>query len=251
MQCVVESCVQDVEIVVTMSDDLFAKALENPDQDLQLELPKDDVDLALLGDDAGDAKAVEGSSSDSSDSESSGSEDASDEQEAGDEDVDENEDGDEDEDEDEDPSSAGPIISKNEILEETVPDLPEDYEISEKTIITPIGVLKSAFENNIIIHATLSGEKRVLKEGSIFCLEDRTLIGLLAEVFGPLQNPFYRIRLPDSKKDLFADLKARLGEKAYIVTPDAHWIDTFELKRNRGTDAVSYTHLDVYKRQVL
>lgn len=83
----------------------------------------------------------------------------------------------------------------------------------------------------------MSGEKRVLKEGSIFCLEDRTLIGMLTEVFGPLQNPFYRIKLPDSKKNLFDELKVRLGEKAFIVTPDAHWIDTFELKRNKGTDA--------------
>lgn len=204
-----------------MSDDLFSKALENPDQDLNVELPKDDVDLGLLGDGGNERKTDEpvadaerstglgsGSSesesdscSDSdSDSGSSGSEDDSADQDV--EGEDEGGDAIENEDEDEDASPSGPILSKNEILEETVPELPEDYEISEKTIITPIGVLKSAFENNIIIHATMSGEKRVLKEGSIFCLEDRTLIGMLTEVFGPLQNPFYRIKLPDSKKKL-------------------------------------------------
>ncbi|EJT41479.1 NAF1-like protein [Saccharomyces kudriavzevii IFO 1802] len=227
-----------------MSDDLFSKALENPDQDLNLRLPRDDVDLGLLGDGVreseddeavADAAKADGASSGSSDcdsdSDSSDSEDDSDGQKAEDEDAIENED------EDEDLSPSGPIISKNEVLEEAVPELPEDYEISEKTIITPVGVLKSAFENNIIIHATLSGEKRVLKEGSIFCLEDRTLIGMLAEVFGPLQNPFYRVKLADSKKALFNELKARLGEKACIVTPDAHWIDTFELRRIKGTDA--------------
>ncbi|CAI4035987.1 hypothetical protein SMKI_14G1980 [Saccharomyces mikatae IFO 1815] len=223
-----------------MGDDLFSKALENPDQDLNLELPKDDVDLGLLGDGGDDGKndeaAVDAARLAGSSSESSGgSSDADSDSDSADQDTDE--DTIENENEDEDASPSGPIISKNEIIEETVPELPEDYEISERTTITPIGVLKSAFENNIIIHAMLSGEKRVLKEGSIFCLEDRTLIGMLTEVFGPLQNPFYRIKLPDSKGDLFNELKARLGEKACIVTPDAHWIDTFELKRNKGTDA--------------
>lgn len=42
-----------------MSDDLFSKALENPDQDLNVELPKDDVDLGLLGDGGNERKTDE------------------------------------------------------------------------------------------------------------------------------------------------------------------------------------------------
>lgn len=142
-----------------------------------------------------------------------------------------------DEDDEEEPSPQGPIKSKNEIEEEPVPEVPAGFEINEKTAIEEIGVVKSAFDFNIIVHALGSAERRVLKEGSILCLGDRTILGPLCEVFGPLQRPFYRVSFPKEKADYFDQIKERVSEKVYYVSPAAHWLDTFEIKKIRGTDA--------------
>lgn len=166
------------------------------------------------------------SSSDSSDSEA---------------DTDENIDEEEQEEEDDDePNSNEPIKSKNEILDDKIIEVPEDYKIDEKTNIAEIGIIKSVFESNVIVEGITSGEKRVLKDGSIFCLENREVIGTLSEVFGQLQRPFYRVGISpvnESKNEVTAKVKGSIGTKIFIVVPDAHWIDTFELKRIKGTDA--------------
>lgn len=133
-----------------------------------------------------------------------------------------------------------PIRSKNEIVEEQIIEVPENYKIDDKTKISEIGIIKSVFESNVIVQGTISGEKRVLKEGSIFCLENREVVGTLSEVFGQLQNPFYKVGISpvnETKSELIEKIKEMVGEKIFIVVPDAYWIDTFELKRVKGTDA--------------
>ena len=141
---------------------------------------------------------------------------------------------------DEEPAATGPIRSVHELVEEPVPVVPEDFIIDEKATINEIGTIKSAFEHNIIITASLSGEQRVLKEGSILCLQEKTLVGPVCEVFGPLQAPFYRVSF-DKDKEIsstrFNDLKTKVGAKIFYVTPEARWVDTFELKQIKGTDA--------------
>lgn len=213
------------------SEDLFSEALKGTEEVAQLPLPNDDVDTGVLSSSSSDSEEVEGKTERSSSSE----EDSDDQSE---------EDSDDqgtkvalEEEDDEEISPEGAIRSKHEIEQEPIPDLPEDYEIDPNAVITEIGVIKSAFENNIIIHTVSSGERRVLKEGAILCLQDRTIIGTLCEVFGKLDNPFYRVTLPASRQAQFDKLKNHLGEKAHIVVPEAHWVDTFELRRMKGTDA--------------
>lgn len=186
------------------------------------------------------ANKADGSSSeyDSSSSESDGDEDDSSESD-GEADEDEQIDGVAEE-EDEEPNSNEPIRSKNEITDDKIIEVPEDYKVDEKTNITEIGIIKSVFESNVIVQGITSGEKRVLKDGSIFCLENREVVGTLSEVFGQLQHPFYRVGISpvnESKNEIIAKVKELIGSKIFIVVPDAHWIDTFELKRIKGTDA--------------
>ncbi|CCK72000.1 RNA-binding snoRNP assembly protein KNAG_0I02150 [Huiozyma naganishii CBS 8797] len=180
--------------------------------------------------------SVDAASSADSDSSSSGSDSGSESGTGSDADGAEEEDVPLDEEEDE-ADGVAPIRSKHEIAEEPVEEIPENYKIDENTSILEIGAIKSILDSNIIIHGALSGEKRVLKEGSILCLGDRNVIGSLTEVFGQLHNPYYRVRIPAEKKELLESLGGKIGEKAYIVVPDAHWVDTFELKRMKGTDA--------------
>lgn len=215
------------------SEDLFSKALENPAESLGVELPQDDVDIGIVetSDEEAQDKKSSADSSSSDESSDSGSDENSDSSSSAAEEEQEIED------DDEEASPEGAIKSKHEIDEEPIPGLPDGYEIDPNAKLSEIGVIKSAFDNNIIIHCLESGERRVLKEGSILCLEDRTLIGTLCEVFGKLENPFYRVSLPPSRQAQFAELKERIGQRAFIVVPEAHWVDTFELKKIRGTDA--------------
>lgn len=207
------------------TEDLFSKALEDPAATIELSLPEDDIDTGAI------------SSSSESDSSSSSEADSDEDSDEDSDDDTSNQVADELEDEDEDTNVDGAIRSKHEMEEEPIPELPEDYRIDTNAKITEIGFIKSAFENNIIIHSLGSGERRVLKEGSILCLEDRTVIGTLCEVFGKLDDPFYRVSLPTSRKEQFESLKGRIGEKTFIVIPEAHWVDTFELRKIKGTDA--------------
>ncbi|KAL3232471.1 H/ACA ribonucleoprotein complex non-core subunit NAF1 [Nakaseomyces bracarensis] len=136
----------------------------------------------------------------------------------------------------EEPSNTEPIRSKNEMLQDITADLPEDYKIDEKATIMPIGKIKSLIDDNFIITADISGEKRVLEEGSIFCLEDKTPLGVLREVFGPLQSPYYRVGITSKLKGK-KEPKDYLELSVFIVLKDVHWIDTFELKKIKGSDA--------------
>lgn len=199
--------------------DIFNKAIESETNN-ETKLPSianDDIDVGNI------------SSSSSEDSSSDSSSDG---------DEDDKNDAEEDDIEEEGPVDSGPIRSKNEVLDETVIEIPEDYKLKPDEKIQLIGTIKSIYENNIIVAATMSGEQRVLKDGSIFCLENRDIIGTLNEVFGPLQNPFYRICFKKDKMgDMTPMIKEKIGENVYYAVPEAHWVDTFELKRNKGTDA--------------
>ncbi|CEP61815.1 RNA-binding snoRNP assembly protein LALA0_S04e01332g [Lachancea lanzarotensis] len=139
--------------------------------------------------------------------------------------------------EDEDSAPQGPITSKNELAEEPVFEIPENFELGPNASIHEIGFIKSAFDRNIIIKSCSSAEQRVLKENSLLCLQDRRILGPLCEVFGPLQAPFYRVTFPQSKAELYEEFSLLKGQKVFYVAPEAHWHDTFELKRMRGTDA--------------
>ena len=135
------------------------------------------------------------------------------------------------------PTSTDPIRSKHEIVEEPIVEVPDDFEVTPDMRVSQIGTIQSVFENNIIIRASVSGEQRVLEEGAIFCLEDRKVLGILSEVFGPVRDPFYRVSFPTGKSDISELAKNNIGKNVYVVVSRAHWIDTFELKLSKGTDA--------------
>ncbi|ODV79967.1 NAF1-domain-containing protein, partial [Suhomyces tanzawaensis NRRL Y-17324] len=123
---------------------------------------------------------------------------------------------------------SGPIASKNEVLDEVAPSLPEDYSLPENAPIEPIGVVTALVENSVIIKATISGEFRVLKDQSVLCFEDRTILGPLFETFGKLQNPVYRVKFNSTEEfEKFKDCK---GKAVYYVVPDSNFIYTDSIK---------------------
>ncbi|CCH58965.1 hypothetical protein TBLA_0B01220 [Henningerozyma blattae CBS 6284] len=245
-----------------MSDDLFSKALANPEATVEVNLPE----VALKGNESASESESEseGENKSASESESEGENKSASESESegenksesknknksnsasasdSDSSSDSSSDNEEEEEEgssveegvvdEEEEGSSAPIRSAHEIVEEVV-EIPNDYKIDKKTNIQYIGTIHSIFEKSMIIHANGSGEQRVLKDGSIFCFEDHRAIGRLMEVFGPLQSPYYRVGMSSGVEEESKDL---VGEKAFIVMPDSRWVDTFELKKVKGSDA--------------
>lgn len=130
------------------------------------------------------------------------------------------------------------IFSKNEIVDEIVPTLPETYFLSQNALIEPLGKIVCCVERSVVISGFHSGEFRVLKDNSILCLENRTIIGPLFEVFGKIQNPFYRIKFnSDAEYNKFTD---SVGKEVYYVVDDSHFISVIDLKTDKGTDASNH-----------
>lgn len=170
------------------------------------------------------SESSESSGSESESSESSGSEGSASESEADDELAQESEEDDE-----------GPIRSKNELAEEVSPSLPADYLIQEATPIHYLGKVSGIVERSIIIKSSASAEYTVIKEGAVLCLEDRTPLGLLFEIFGRLESPVYRIRYNSSEE--LAKHRLDVGTMVYYVVPSAEFELTSNIRSIKGTDA--------------
>ena len=115
------------------------------------------------------------------------------------------------------------------------PSLPDNYEISPNTPIEEIGEITGLVENTIIIKARTSGEFRILQEKSIFCFEDRTVIGPLFEIFGRVQQPVYSVKF--NSEEQFLKFKESKRKTVYYVVPDSQFLYTDSIKHIKGTDA--------------
>lgn len=131
--------------------------------------------------------------------------------------------------------TSGPIVSKNEVVDEEAPVLPPDYTVPENAPLELIGTISALVERNVIVKANVSGEFRVLNDNSVLCFEDRTVLGPLFETFGRLQSPFYRVKF-NTDED-FNRLKDKIGQNVYYVVPDSKFLYTDSIKHIKGTDA--------------
>jgi H/ACA ribonucleoprotein complex non-core subunit NAF1 len=174
-----------------------------------------------------------GSLSDSSDSPDSDSSDSSSSSDSAGSDAD-FVDSDAAADDDDDGDTAGPIKSKNEV-DEPAPVLPEDYKIPESAPLQLVGRVSALVEKSVIIRANVSGEFRVLKDNSVLCFKDRTLIGPLFETFGRLQSPVYRVKF--NTEEQMKRFESRKGEDVYYVVPESQFVLTDTIRSLKGTDA--------------
>jgi AAA ATPase containing von Willebrand factor type A (vWA) domain len=200
--------------------------LTKPDTDDIQPLSDDDIIIdGVLSSDSDSASESESDSDSDSDSDSSSDSDTEKQSKDLDYDVDD----------DEGETVTGPIVSKNEVANEVAPGLPEGYVIPENSPIELIGEVIGLVEQSMIIKANISGEFRVLKDQSVICFEDRTVVGPLFETFGRLQQPIYRVKF-NSVED-FEKFKDCKGKQAYYVVPDSQFVYTDSIKHMRGTDA--------------
>ncbi len=134
-------------------------------------------------------------------------------------------------------SNATQLRTANEKPEEIIPK--PDIKITEDMKIEELGIVEGVVENTVLIKAKVSGEYRVLESGSLLCLKDRTVVGLVSELLGRVEQPFYAVRFTND-----AEIKetgvSDIGNTVYFVESHSTFVFTQPLKSMKGTDASNF-----------
>jgi len=129
--------------------------------------------------------------------------------------------------------SGGQLRTANEQPEEKV-ERPNIVVTPEMRIVE-LGIAENVVENYLLIKATISGETQVLESGSVLCLEDRTVIGAVAETLGRVVSPLYSVAFSSAAEaEKYGVTK---GTRIYYVVDHAHYVFTQPLKMLKGSDA--------------
>ena len=129
--------------------------------------------------------------------------------------------------------SGGQLRTKNEIPEEIIPK--PDVIVTPDMRIEELGHAEAIVENSILIKAKISGEYKVLDSGSVLCLEDRSVIGVVSETLGQVQQPYYSVRFTKTTDITEAGLS--IGTKIFYSEHHTTYVFTQALKSFKGSDA--------------
>ncbi|TQS34813.1 hypothetical protein Golomagni_04790 [Golovinomyces magnicellulatus] len=128
---------------------------------------------------------------------------------------------------------GGQLRTKNEILEVVIPKT--EVTITQDMPIIELGVIEQIVENTVLIKANISGEYKVLESGSVLCLSDRSVIGVIAETMGRVQQPLYSVMFTNAAEISEAGLS--VGSKIFYSENHATYVFTKTLKAIKGSDA--------------
>ncbi|MCJ1260813.1 hypothetical protein MMC22_000676 [Lobaria immixta] len=132
-----------------------------------------------------------------------------------------------------DGAGSGPLRTLNEKPDEVVPK--PDLEITREMKISELGDVENLVENLVLIKGKTSGEYQVLEFGSVLCLEDRSVIGVIAETLGRVQQPFYSVRFTNAAA--ISEVGISQGTKIFYVDQFSTSVFTQTLKAFKGSDA--------------
>ncbi|KAL4750690.1 Gar1/Naf1 RNA binding region-domain-containing protein [Aspergillus terricola var. indicus] len=142
--------------------------------------------------------------------------------------------------------SGAPLKTANEIPEEALP-IP-DITITPEMKIVLLGHVEAAVDNTVLIAANTTGEYQVLEAGSLLCLEDRRIAGVVSETLGRVENPLYAVRFP-SAADIDEHGLSR-GTVVYYVVDYSTFVFTQPLKGLKGSDASNFHDEEVAEDEV-
>ncbi|PQE31670.1 hypothetical protein CJF32_00007215 [Rutstroemia sp. NJR-2017a WRK4] len=125
------------------------------------------------------------------------------------------------------------VRTKNEIPEEVIPK--PDVTITPEMPIQELGNVETMVEGVVLIKAKTSGEYRVLREESVLCLEDRSVIGVVSDTLGRVEQPLYCVRFTNA--DAIAEAGLSLGTKIFYSEQHSTYVFTQALKAYKGSDA--------------
>ena len=107
--------------------------------------------------------------------------------------------------------------------------------VTEDMKIEELGLVENMVENLALIKANTSGEYQVLESGSLLCLQDRTVIGVVSETLGRVQQPYYSVRFTNATAITEAGIEK--GTEIFYVAQHSTTVFTQPLKAFKGSDA--------------
>ena len=128
---------------------------------------------------------------------------------------------------------SGPLRTQNEKPDEHVPK--PDVAVTAEMKIEELGNVEGTVENVVLVKAKISGEYQVLEHGSVLCLEDRSVIGVVAETLGRVQQPYYSVRFTNTTAIVEAGITK--NTKIFYVEQYSTSVFTQPLRAFKGSDA--------------
>ena len=121
----------------------------------------------------------------------------------------------------------------NEKPDEVVPK--PTVAVTEDMRIEELGLVENTVDNVALIKANTSGEYQVLESGSLLCLQDRSVIGVVSETLGRVQQPYYSVRFTNATA--IAEAGIEKSTKIFYVAQYSTTVFTQPLKAFKGSDA--------------
>jgi H/ACA ribonucleoprotein complex non-core subunit NAF1 len=121
----------------------------------------------------------------------------------------------------------------NEVAEELV--VKPEIVIYEHMHIESLGAVETVVDTLVLIKGDASGDYRVLEQGSLLCLGDRNVIGVVGETLGRVQQPLYTVRFNDPAE--ISENGVFVGTQIFYVPQHSTFVFTQQLRGLRGTDA--------------
>lgn len=121
----------------------------------------------------------------------------------------------------------------NEKPDEIVPK--PNIHITPEMKIQELGDVENLVENSVLIKAKTTGEYQVLETGSLLCLSDRSVIGVVAETLGRVQQPYYSVRFTNAAG--IAEAGISKGTPIFYSEQHSTTVFTQSLKAFKGSDA--------------
>ena len=130
-------------------------------------------------------------------------------------------------------AASGVLRTTNEKPDEVVPK--PNIAVTANMKIEELGRVENLVENLALIKANTSGEYQVLESSSVLCLEDRSVIGVIAETLGRVQQPYYSVRFTNTAGMTEAGISQ--NTRVFYVEEHSTTIFTQPLKAFKGSDA--------------
>ena len=129
------------------------------------------------------------------------------------------------------------VKTTNEKFEEVIPK--PDITITAEMKIEELGNVEGIVESTVLIKGRTTAEYQVLESGSLLCLRDRSVIGVVAEPLGRVEQPLYTVRFTNDEAIKEAGV-AEKGTTIYYVHEHSKFVFTQPLKGLKGSDASNF-----------
>ena len=126
------------------------------------------------------------------------------------------------------------LRTTNEKPEEVIP-MPI-IEVTDDMRIEELGSVEGVVENTVLIKAKTTGEYQVLEVNSLLCLQDRSVVGVVSETLGRVQQPLYTVRFTNEDAIKAAGLW-ETKTKVFYVADHSTFVFTQPLRGVKGSDA--------------